>query len=211
MTTLRQLSEQILRRYKGTINSETKLSLREIDIMVNQIAQQIFVEKYRARAMDPDLGDAFDIPASMIMTFINQSLTGDDYSTWVELPVTPIDLPMQMGVWRVYDPEDPSMVFIPIHNVAEAVFQSTPVEAMEGLPGYSVRGTKLYFNDNVDIDEVPQVTMELIVKDFSSIDAETDNYPIPPEMENEIIQLALNQLQNREKNIDETIDNRDQA
>ena len=84
MATLRQLSQQVLRRYKGTVNSESKIKLKEIDLMINQATNTLL----EAKIMDGYLADELEIPSCLIATYSDNAVSelGETGYYYCELP-----------------------------------------------------------------------------------------------------------------------------
>lgn len=114
------------------------------------------------------------------------------------LPVTPISLPLSMGVWSVYDclkrpiiPLEMGML-----NMAEGVTH-TGLSAMLGekLLAYELQGNKLTFNKPKAIIG-DTVTMVLLVVDMLTAD-EYSQLPVPPDMEAKVFEMVKIDLQPR--------------
>lgn len=112
------------------------------------------------------------------------------------LPATPMAMPMQMGVWRVYNCDCDS--FIPLEpgmmNIASNV-KHTAMSAILGdeLIAYEVAGTKVTFNKPKEtVGET--VSMQLLLMDISALD-EYSQLPIPQDMEEAVFNMVRKSLQ----------------
>jgi hypothetical protein len=207
MATLRQLSEQVLRRYKGTINSETKTKLGEIDLMINQITHALL----QGQIMDSDVSDELEIPSCLIATYSANQVKYDEGRSYYycDMPAYPIMLRKDMGVWEVYDADDEQTLFIPITGNSRQYLNKMTTEYLEGNVGFRVERNKIIFNDNFSGNTDDYIEIKLLINDLDTL-SESDPYPIPPSMEDVVIETAFEKLIKRETQADEVIDNRDQ-
>lgn len=106
-------------------------------------------------------------------------------SSYVDLPVMPIALPHQMGIWRVYEAGSPDKDFIPVGIGQSGIAYSTASglgDALGAMPGYEVRTRGV-----IRLNRYPAaVDIELLVYDPASQDPYAQ-LPVPPEMISEII------------------------
>jgi hypothetical protein len=208
MALLRQLSEQVLKRYKGTVNSEAKTKLKEVDLMINQLTHALL----QAQVLDTYIADELDVPSCLIATYSANAVKEDSSRGYYycDLPAYPIMLPRDMGIWEVYDAEDSRTLFIPITGNSRQYLSEMSTEYLEGKVGFRVERNKIIFNDNFDGDTDTLIEMKLLINDLDAL-SESDPYPIPPSMEDVLIETAFEKLLKKEKEIDEVIDNRDQS
>ena len=119
-------------------------------------------------------------------------------------------LPRDMGVWEVYDEDDINTLYIPITGNSRQYLSRMATEYLEGNVGFRVERNKIIFNDNFELKEDMKIVIKLLINDLDEL-SESDPYPIPASMEDTVIEAAFQKLLQREKEIDEVIDNRDQA
>ena len=128
---------------------------------------------------------AVDVPTCNIIEYV---LTPT--SNTVTIPVYPLQLPLDMGIWKVYLTSAPETPFIPINSTMSGVYGGTNAAYLEGQTGYTVKANKIKFTTSV----TTSVTVELLVSDFTVIDIDTI-LPISPEIEADVISDVLNRLQ----------------
>jgi len=112
------------------------------------------------------------------------------------LPATPMAMPMQMGIWRIWNCDCDS--FVPVEpgmlNIAGKVTH-TAMSAMLGdeIIAYEPAGTKVTFNRSKEhIGDT--VSMQLLVMDLNSMD-EYSQLPIPQDMEEAVFRMVRQSLQ----------------
>lgn len=117
------------------------------------------------------------------------------------LPVQPMNLPRGMGIWRITNPDDPFVSFIPVQPGEMAlvnwITHTGMNEIIKGLIAYEWAGKTITFN-RLSTTMPSTVDLHLIVVDPDSL-AETDLLPIPPEIEQDVIQDVLAILKGRGK------------
>ena len=123
----------------------------------------------------------------------------------------PMNLPRQMGVWSVASTQNPHDKYIPIQTGQwSLVSANSMLSVLEGHVGYEVIGNKIRFTENLITDQITQVALQLLVQDVTSM-TDTDVLPVPPELEDTIIQETLKVLATSAKPQDVTPDSNDQA
>lgn len=127
---------------------------------------------------------------AMIATYEDVVVTESDNGLKSEatLPVTPISLPRNMGIWNVYAQEVPYNSFIPLlPGQANLLRSQVLINELMGQVGYSPKRNTIKFEKNIIHLGVSTVTMELLVLDLSAY-SDTDALPIPPDYEAGIIE-----------------------
>jgi hypothetical protein len=107
------------------------------------------------------------------------------------LPIQPIGLPKNMGVYQIYDARYPDSPFIPIQAGQTALLRTDVLLSdFLGQVSYEVKGRTIFFNRNLPLYGVNTVTIELIVMDISLYN-ETDTLPIPADMQGLVVQQLV--------------------
>lgn len=176
------LSEQIKRAYSRGIDREDlspRLDSREIKLYIIQAINQLI------KAEIANIGENVDT----VLGTYELSRQGTSPLFYVTLPVMPVSLPKNMGIWRVYQSGCPWEPYVPLKHGDFDVAQGTPAQYLETLVGYYQDGKRLYFTK----DPSTTVTLKLVVHD-PALTSDTDVLPIPPEMESMVIDEVLRRL-----------------
>jgi hypothetical protein len=193
MTTKKQLTEQIRRILAGgNIRSSEQVTAGEVAAAIGQVAARIL----RAESVNITMPFGGNIPPSCIIaTYSNNEVVAinDDYSK-VELPVQPIMLPMNIGIFRVYKTSCYNCDIIPVepgqlslvsnikHNQTSSLFS-------DELIAYEPRGSHIVINrSKADIDDT--IDIQLLVSDVSAL-GEYDILPLSADQESAIIVEVL--------------------
>jgi hypothetical protein len=187
MTTLNKLTEQVMRIFsRGTGSPENVNPLvdrREVKLLVVQATHEILAMETKDAIR---LGDV-NIPTCMIATYENIDVVGDTGAKYTDLPAFPIKLPQDMGVWSVVSSD--RIPYIPITTAAWDLLGAMDEGLIEDQIGFYVEGRKIKFTQ----DPTETVTIKLLVIDPAEI-GENDPYPVPPEIEGQVIQRVLQLL-----------------
>jgi hypothetical protein len=197
MTTIYAISEQILRQFYGGVPSDdARVSINEVKLLVNQTA----TNKLKAQFYERLQMDDYSVPACMIATYPNLPVETDDVtgSVYTKLPAQPISLPLDMGVYEVYDSKNMSNDILPLRS---GQFRLLGPEVIKRQNWYIVEADRITFSDSVMNSQIKKVNMKLLLHNFSKL-SDYDQYPVPPEIEAEIIVEVLNILRQRNPNQD---------
>jgi hypothetical protein len=121
---------------------------------------------------------------------------------FINLPVIPLTLPMDMGIWSIAASAAALTPYIPIPAQDVLVFgtiaNGTNLSYLEGQVGYYVQGKKIYFTKDITTvgnGSITSVVVNLLVMDFSQI-GDNELLPISPEVESTIIEDVLTTISN---------------
>lgn len=181
-TNYKILGEQISRIYSRSIDREDvdqRLDFRELKPLMVQVINSMLKIEHLQRS---------EVSGSSIATYVLPRQRGTNFD-FVNLSVTPISLPKEQGVHRVYKVDCPWEPFIPIRTGDFEISLGTPTAYLEGQTGYYLNGTRIIFT--TDVPE--SIEVQLVVND-PSVTGDTDLLPIPPEMEQQVIQGVLQLL-----------------
>lgn len=122
------------------------------------------------------------------------------------LPVMPVALPLNIGIFHVGRGDDPLNGFIPFQpGQLQMIGEEPLLSEILGQIGYEPRGKYLAFNKDITTlgdDSISTVYLLLVVKDLS-LYGDWDMLPIPADYETEVIadvyQLLTGQLPQNKK------------
>lgn len=197
-TTKYILAEQIQRLYARFLdknNPSDVIDIREVKLLVNQSVNKVL----KLQAADSFKAGMVDVPKCNLVeyTCAVTAETGNNRS-YITLPVIPLTLPMDMGIWSIAAATGAMTPYIPIPAQDVLVFQGANLSYLEGKIGYYLQGKKVYFTKNITLTangSVTSVIVNLLVSDFSQL-SDTDMLPISPEVESAIIDDVLQIISN---------------
>jgi hypothetical protein len=192
-TTKNILSEQIQRIYSRFIDKDNIKSVideREVKLLVNQSINKVL----KLQVAESFKAGMIDVPKCNIVEY-TCAVTSQPANTraFITLPVIPINLPMDMGIWTISASNAAMTPYIPIPSQDVIVFQGTNLSALEQQVGYYMQGKKVYFTKDITTvanGAISSVLVNLLVSDFST-QGDNDLLLISPEVENSIIEDVL--------------------
>lgn len=197
-TTKYILAEQIQRLYARFLdknNPSDVIDIREVKLLVNQSVNKVL----KLQVADSFKAGMVDVPKCNLVeytcTVTDETANNRSYIT---LPVIPLTLPMDMGIWSIAAATGAMTPYIPIPAQDVLVFQGANLSYLEGKVGYYLQGKKVYFTKNITLTangSVTSVIVNLLVSDFSQL-SDTDMLPISPEVESAIIDDVLQIISN---------------
>jgi hypothetical protein len=183
-TTIYKISEEILKALSGgAIQAATSISMSEIKISVCQVVNQLLkVEQFNVN--EKVLGEI--IPNGTVVA----SYEGIVPYAWItgrskaDIPVKPLKLRRNMGIFSVFFTDDPDNEFIPLQMGQRSLLKSQPqINDLLGQIGYENKSLELQFTkDLVSLFPSKTLTVELLLMDVSLYD-DYDPLPILPEQE----------------------------
>lgn len=193
-TTKAILSEQVQRIYARFLdknNPSDVADIREVMLLVNQAINKILklevAESFKAGLVD--------IPKCSLIQY-TASVTADatNNRSFITLPVIPLTLPLDMGIWSISASNAAMTPYIPIPSQDVLVFQGANLSYLEGQIGYYVQGKKVFFTKDITLagnGSISSVIINILASDFSQF-ADNDMLPISPEVESAVITEVLN-------------------
>lgn len=193
VVTIMRLSEEILKMLSGgDIQNATNISFNELKISIGQVCNQIL--KVEHFSVNEKMGER--IPNGSVLGFysgIAVSKYGNGKSK-CSLPIKPLKLPRNMGVFSVWLTGYPEKEFIPLQmGQANLIISQPLINDLLGQVGYENFGIDLVFTKDLTISAgANQVTvdMRLAIMDISQY-GDFDPLPILPEMEWQVKQEVL--------------------
>ena len=189
--TIGRLSEEILKMLSGgSIQAATNITQNEIKISIGQVCNQLLkVEQF---SVNEKIGEIMP-NGTVVATYENIAPTA-----WVigkskaVIPVKPIKLRRNMGIWSVYFSDDPDNQFIPMQMGQLSLIKSqAQISGLLGQIGYENKGLELQFNQDLPLLHAGKtLTVELIIMDVSQY-GDWEPLPVLPEMEWQIKQEVI--------------------
>lgn len=189
VVTIYRLAEQI----KGLLDganppAASSISFNAIKISIAQVANSVLKTEYLQ--VNGKLGET--IPnGTMIGEYSGITpvswVTGRSKAT---IPIKPVKLPRNMGVWSIFLTEDPTNEFIPMQMGQSNMLKSQPmINDLLGQIGYEqLGGLEVGFTKDLPLMFPGKtISMRLAILDISQYD-DYDILPILPEQEWSIIQ-----------------------
>lgn len=209
MITKGKLTDQILRLYSGgSPNDEKDITRDDINLLVGQVINRLL--KTEHLSMNMAAGEMFP-PHTLVTTYVvsvNPPNSNMPYSN-ATLPVFPISLPRNMGVWSVTDLTC-SKEYIPIQTGQYSLIsKQDQLQYLETQSGYWAEGGYVYFTPDVSADAKSKVRIQLLIVD-PSIQGEYDYLALPAEMEEAVVKEVLTLIGALPKQVDKTSDSNSQ-
>jgi hypothetical protein len=188
------LSEQIQRIYARFLdknNPSDVIDIREVMLLVNQSINKILklevAESFKAGLVD--------VPKCSLIQY-TASVTADapNNRSSITLPVIPLTLPLDMGIWSISASNAAMTPYIPIPAQDVLVFQGANLSYLEGQVGYYIQGKKVFFTKDITLagnGSISSVIVNILASDFSQF-GDNDMLPISPEVESAVITEVLN-------------------
>ena len=193
-TTRYILSEQIQRLYARFLDKDNPsdvIDIREVSLLVSQAINKILklevAESFKAGLVDIPKCSLIEYTATVV------SDSGNSRS-YIALPVIPLTLPLNMGIWSIAATNAAMTPYIPIPAQDVLVFQGANLSYLEGQIGYYVQGKKVFFTKDITLSangSISSVILNILASDFSQL-TDTDMLPISPEVESAVITEVLN-------------------
>lgn len=194
MATKAILSEQVQRIYARFLDKDNPsdvIDIREVMLLVSQAINKILklevAESFKAGLVD--------IPKCSLIQY-TASVTADapNNRSSITLPVIPLTLPLDMGIWSISASGAAMTPYIPIPAQDVLVFQGANLKYLEGQTGYYVQGKKVFFTKDLTLagnGSISSVIINILASDFSQF-GDNDMLPISPEVESAVITEVLN-------------------
>lgn len=181
--TIYRLSEEIKKLLDGGDPPlAADISFNEIKISIGQVLNSLLKVEY----FDVNIKTGNTIPDGyVIATYDNISVTQwTNARSKATIPVKPMLLPRNMGIWSVYITDDPDNEFIPVAMGRTSLLKSqSMISDILNQTSYESRGMELRFNkDLTQLYPGKTLTAELVIMDISQYDDYTP-LPVPPEYE----------------------------
>ncbi len=208
--TIYRLAEQVLSLVEGgDPKAASSISIPEIKIACGQVINAILKTDYLT--VNGSLNEV--IPnGSVLGLYEGIEVISSNGKSQATLPIKPLKLPRNMGVWAVYPKYTTSSnydydnEFIPLQMGQGALIKSQPLfNDLLGQVGYECFGEKLYFTKDIK-SLFPDVVlaMRLVIMDIAQY-GDYDMLPLPPEYEWEVLKQVY-QMYSTQPIPDKTVD-----
>lgn len=191
--TIYSISEEILKLLNGgQIQTATGVSFNEIKLSVAEVANNLL--KIEHFTINEKLGEK--IPNGSVLG-LYEGIAVLPYKTGrskATLPVKPLKLPRNMGVFSVYLTELPEQEFIPLQMGQYNLIRSQPlISDLLGQIGYETFGLELIFTKDIpQLYPDQTLSMRLAILDITQY-SDYDILPVLPEqvwqIKQEVIKL----------------------
>jgi hypothetical protein len=189
MSTKKIIAEQVLFRLAGGY-PDTAFQIDERDVW--KALEQKLNSLFKLKHFDTTLPSGETLPENtMIATYEGENgvavtSLGNGKSKAV-LPINPISLPKNMGIYLVYDPAHPENPFIPLQRGQLSLLRADQLlNDLNGQIGYEPRNTDIIFTKDLTMFGINEVTMELCVFEISQYGV-TDRLPVPSDYEDTLV------------------------
>jgi len=181
------LAEQVQIRLAGGFRDANQpVQNEDIVKAIEQIINSMFQMQY----YNATLPTGETIPDNLMIAFYeNIPVTTLGDKSQAELPVIPISLPRNMGVYRVTDSKDNDFIPVPLGQGA-LLRADKLLNDLLGNVWFEIRKNIVIFSKDILLLGIDTVNMYLIVMDIS-LYSNTEPLPIPASMEEEIVEKAF--------------------
>lgn len=210
VVTIYRLAEQINRILSGgDIPTATNVTIPELKIACGQVINQLLKTDYFQT--NAALGEA--IPnGSVLGLYEDITVTSSNGKSKATLPVKPLKLPRNMGVFAIYQKTneqgyyDLDKEFIPLQMGQGGLVKSQPLlNDLMGQTGYEIFGNEVIFTKDLPaIYPYIRLAMRLVIMDINEY-GDYDALPILPEMEAQVIQMVV-EMYSKEPLPDKVVD-----
>ena len=143
--------------------------IKELDIW--NATENKLNELFKLHYFDRTLANGETIPeAACIATYEGIAVTSlPNGKSKATLPITPLSLPKNMGVYLIYDPNNPDNPFIPLQRGQLALLKADAIlNDLIGNIAYEVKNQTVIFTRDLTQFGITEVTMELCVFEMDS-------------------------------------------
>lgn len=181
------MAEQVLMRLAGGYRDVAQsVQMEDVIKSIEQVINSMFQTQY----YNATLPTGETVPDNLMIAFYeNIAVSSYGDKAKAQLPIVPISLPRNMGVYRVVNEND--IDFIPVPLGQGALLKADKLlNDLLGSVYYEVRKNEVIFSKDITLLDVTSVNMYLVVLDIS-LYSNTDPLPIPANMEEEIIEKVF--------------------
>jgi hypothetical protein len=186
----KKLAELILRRIEGGDRSDdSQIDIREVILLIEQKAAEILRTDYFIQRKEGEKS----INGELIARFYDIEVLHDEKRNlnYILLPTRFLRLPGDIGIHHLSFQGDEQNAFIPQSTGSLALRKRSPAKGLEGNIGYWPEADRVYFNQRIKKDGC------LVFGKFVfPMDSDSDNLPVPADIENGILLAVLAQLKN---------------
>jgi len=183
-TTKYLMAEQILTRLAGGFRDVSQsVQMEDVVKSIEQVINSMFQMQYYSSV----LPSGETVPDNLMIAYYeNIAVTTDGDKSKALLPIMPISLPRNMGVFRVTDPNGNDYIPVPLGQ-GSLLNADKLLNNLLGQVWYEIKNFTVQFSKDIKLLGVDTVNMYLVVMDIS-LYSNTDPLPVPKNMEEEIIE-----------------------
>lgn len=195
--TIYRLAEQALKIISGgELPNAIQPTLPQIKILIGQALNQLL----KVGMFEVNMADGERIPNGLVLAmYENIEVESYNGKSRAELPVKPLHLPRNMGIFGVYPKWETNsnylfdQEFIPLQMGQGGLLKSQRlINDLMGQIGYENFGQHLIFTkDLTAISQDVKLAMRLVIMDISQY-SDYDVLPLPPEYEMQAINMVVN-------------------
>jgi len=182
-TTKRLISDAVLFRLYGG-RQDISSPVQKQDIF--KATEQWINSKYKFQHLSITLPSGETIPDSAVFaTYENVDVTSYGDKSKSTLPVMPISMPKNIGIFDIYDTNDNH--YIPLQKGHGQLLRTDELlNSLFGQVWYEPSGNTVIYSQDLTLVGITSVTMVLAVFDMAQY-SETDILPIPSDMETDCV------------------------
>lgn len=183
---------------KGMLARDSASASRPTLGVIKSVAIQVINSMLGLQHFTKTMGGGENIPDGLALAAYD-SIAVESYKNISRsvLPVMPVSLPLNMGIFHVGKTDDIVNGFIPFQpGEIQLIGEDELISDILGQIGYWPAGKYIYYNRDITKAgsySISEVFMFLVVKDLSLYE-EFDMLPIPSNMENDVIIATYKQL-----------------
>lgn len=183
-TTKYLMAEQILTRLAGGFRDVSQsVQMEDVVKSIEQVINSMFQMQYYSSV----LPSGETVPDNLMIAYYeNIAVTTDGDKSKALLPIMPISLPRNMGVFRVTDSNGNDYIPVPLGQ-GSLLNADKLLNNLLGQVWYEIKNFTVQFSKDIKLLGVDTVNMYLVVMDIS-LYSNTDPLPVPKNMEEEIIE-----------------------
>lgn len=195
MTTKYKISEQVLRLYTGGDPSIAALKREEVEELINQVVNSLL----KTDILSVNMPTGETIPAGYVIAIYENILVEKwNNRSRAKIPVTPVALPKDIGMYHVGPAGDISEFYVPVLPGYHALIRTNSIlNNLNGRIGYTRSDNFIYFTRDITVQNTDvKVDMHIVCMDVRKY-GNYDVLPIPADMEATVIEKVLGLLQAR--------------
>ena len=192
MTTKYKIAEQVMNLVNGgRTKAATEVQIED----VMEVIQQTINTLYKQDHLSVNMANGETIPESLMLTTYDNGGVGYAPVSYkgvskVTLPVMPITLPRNLGVYEISYIGDYNNPFIPLQAGQQALLRTEKlINTLLNQVAYEVNGSIVVFNQDITTS-TKNVMFKLVTMDFSAYDEYT-MIPLSSDMESDVVQAAF--------------------
>lgn len=194
MATLYSIAEAT----KGMLDRDPASASRPSINVIKSVAIQVINSMLGLQHFTKTMGGGENIPDGLALAaYDNIAVESYKNISRSVLPVMPVSLPLNMGIFHVGKTDDIVNGFIPFQpGEMQLIGEEELISDLMGQIGYWPAGKYIYYSRDITVNgdySINEVFMFLVVKDLS-LYAEFDILPISSSMENDVIIGTYKQL-----------------